>query len=460
MLFQSQVFLIAFLPTVLLAWYGLARFGARVPREWALVGLSLVFYGWWDVRFVPLLVGQTVISWIIAMIYIQTGRRAGWLIWLAITANLCVLGFFKYAGFLAENLAALAGMTAPPMTILLPIGISFFTFEIISYLADLRWHGAPSYPLRRFILFVSLFPRLIAGPIVRHHEIIPQFDLDPLRSGVSERFAKGAALLALGLVKKVFLADNLAPIADRAFEAGTSGVADFGTAWTGALAFTFQLFLDFSAYSEMALGIALMLGLALPENFRAPYAAIDLRDFWRRWHMTLSRFLRDYVYIPLGGSRHGPVVFVTATMVTMGLCGLWHGAGWTFIVWGLMHGAGLLVCRAWSERGPPLPDALSWAITFLFVIVGWVLFRAPDFTTASNMLAAMSGAGGFGGTLGAPILLALAAAFSTFGPTSYEIVVRRMPPSPLLGGLTAVSAIVVVLEVGKDQPQSFIYFQF
>lgn len=460
MLFQSQVFLLGFLPAVLTVWYGLARLRLPLSREWGLVALSVVFYGWWDIRFVPLLLGQTVISWGVAEAYIRTGRTAGWLIWAGIALNLLVLGFFKYAVFFAENAAALAGWQAEPFSIVLPIGISFFTFEIISYFADLRWHGAPRYPLRRFLMFVSLFPRLIAGPIVRHHEIIPQFDLDPLREGWARRFSVGASLFTIGLLKKVFLADKLAPIADRVFDAAPQGAPEFGAAWTGALAFTFQLFLDFSAYSEMALGIGLMLGLSLPENFNAPYAAVDLRDFWRRWHMTLSRFLRDYVYIPLGGSRHGAAVFVFATLFTMGLCGLWHGAGWTFVAWGFLHGVGLIVCRAWSERGIPLPFAVSWAITMLFVIAGWVLFRAPDFHTAGVMLWAMAGGNGFGGSIGDVWLLVAAAAFSTFGPTSYDLVVRRMPPSPALGAATALLALVVLLEVGKGQPQSFIYFQF
>ncbi|CFX12869.1 Membrane bound O-acyl transferase MBOAT family protein [Candidatus Filomicrobium marinum] len=460
MLFQSQEFLLGLLPCVLAVWYGLARAGSVVGREWALIALSLVFYGWWDVRFVPLLLAQTILSWVVAVIFIATGRRARWLIWLAIAANLAILGFFKYWTFFAESVLVGVGIEVPPVTILLPIGISFFTFEIISYLADVSWHQAPRYPLRRFIVFVSLFPRLIAGPIVRHHEIIPQLDLDPLRTGVGERLAKGATLLTIGLAKKVFLADSLAPIADRAFTQASSGIPDVATAWSGALAFSFQLFLDFSAYSEMAIGIALMLGLTLPENFRAPYAAVDLRDFWRRWHMTLSRYLRDYVYIPLGGSKHGVGSYLAATMLTMGLCGLWHGAGWTFIAWGFMHGVGLVVCRAWGQYGVRLPFLLSWAITMAFVVIGWVLFRAPDFSTAASMLAGMAGAGGGAGQLEGLGLLALAAALSTFGPTSYDVVSQRLRPNPILAVVTALVAIAVVLEVGKGQPQTFIYFQF
>ncbi len=218
MLFQSQTFLLAFLPALLAAWYAAAQWIAL--REWVLIVGSLVFYGWWDPRFVPLLIGQILVSWLIAELYLATGRRARFLLWVGIGANLGVLIFFKYWAFLAANLAAAAGLNVPTMSVVLPIGISFFTFEIISYFADLGWKGAPHYPLRRFALFVALFPRLIAGPIVRHHEIIPQFDLDPLRAGLAERFGKGATLLVIGLTKKVFLADALAPIAEFGVRAG------------------------------------------------------------------------------------------------------------------------------------------------------------------------------------------------------------------------------------------------
>ena len=458
MLFQSQVFLLVFLPVTLAGWYLLAR--SVRGREWALIALSLVFYGWWDPRFLPLLLGQALVSWLIAELFMRTGRRARFLLVGGIVANLAVLAFFKYWAFLAGNLATAFGLGLPEMNILLPIGISFFTFEIISYLVDAGWHGAPRYPLRRFLLFVAFFPRLIAGPIVRHHEILPQFDLDPLRAGLAERIGKGATLLIIGLAKKVFLADKLAPITDAAFEQAASGTVTFAAAWSGALAFTFQLFLDFSAYSEMAIGIAMILGLKLPENFNAPYVATDLRDFWRRWHMTLSRYLRDYVYIPLGGSRAGPSRFAASTMITMGLCGLWHGAGWTFVAWGLLHGAGLIVCRGWQGAGLRLPTPLAWAITMLFVIAGWVLFRASSFTEAAVMLEAMSGVGGIGGSFAGGALIIVAAAVSTIGPTSFEFVSRQLKPYPAFAVAAAVVAVVVVLEVGKGQPQSFIYFQF
>lgn len=458
MLFQSQTFLLAFLPALLAAWYAAAQWIAL--REWVLIVGSLVFYGWWDPRFVPLLIGQILVSWLIAELYLATGRRARFLLWVGIGANLGVLIFFKYWAFLAANLAAAAGLNVPTMSVVLPIGISFFTFEIISYFADLGWKGAPHYPLRRFALFVALFPRLIAGPIVRHHEIIPQFDLDPLRAGLAERFGKGATLLVIGLTKKVFLADALAPIADSVFAQAASHPVGIAAAWNGALAFTFQLFLDFSAYSEMAIGIALMLGFTLPQNFDAPYRATSVRDFWRRWHMTLSRYLRDYVYIPLGGSRQGVLGYLAAILITMGLCGLWHGAGWTFVAWGLMHGLGLVVCRFWERQGWPLSMPVAWGLTFLFVVVGWVIFRSPTFDVARSLLESMAGLHGRGGHFADAWLVGLAAAVSILGPTTYEVVTRQLKPMPGFAILAATAATAVVLQVGAGQPKSFIYFQF
>ena len=382
MLFQSQVFILLFLPAVLGAYYLSAE--RPVLREAILILASLLFYAWWDARFVPLLVGQTVATWLIAEGYLRFPSRA-WIVF-GIAANLAVLAFFKYLAFLAGTVVGLAGVPVQGWDLILPLGISFYTFELISYLVDLRRGDGPHYPLRKFCLFIFLFPHLIAGPIIRHNEIIPQFSLSPFREGFGQRFAHGIAFFVIGCVKKVFIADKLAGVADQIFTEAHSPA--FGDAWLGALAFTFQLFLDFSAYSEMAIGLGLMLGLQFPDNFNVPYRATSIREFWRRWHMTLSRFLRDYLYIPLGGSRNGFATYLKATLITMGLCGLWHGAGFTFVVWGLAHGLALIVCRVWEDRGRPLLPPLAWGLTMLFVIAGWVLFRASDFATAGAMLAA------------------------------------------------------------------------
>lgn len=458
MLFQTHVFLLTFLPIVVLGWYGLANLPAA--REWFLILASLVFYGWWDVRCLPILLGMGTLTWVAAAASTRLTKANGRRVLLgAIVLNFAVLAFFKYAAFIAENMAAAVGLQAPPMSIVLPIGISFYTFELVSYLIDLGWRGAPLYGVRHFSLFVTFFPRLIAGPIVRHDEVIPQFQQHPLRDGAEERFARGLLVLTLGLAEKVAIADQLAPIADAVFQVGASP-PPLLSAWSGALAFTFQLFFDFAAYSQMAIGIALMLGIMLPPNFEAPYAATSLRDFWRRWHMTLSRYLRDYLYIPLGGDRQPWRGYAITTLFTMGMCGLWHGAGWLFVAWGLMHGIGLLVCRAWQTHGFPLPSVTGWALTFVFVVFGWVLFRAPNIEVANAIFKGMLGMNGLGGTLQQPLLIFVAAGLSLIHPPLYQ----RLLASPTLPQFVAVGAglglAALIFATGGGTPQNFIYFQF
>jgi alginate O-acetyltransferase complex protein AlgI len=454
MLFQSQVFILLFLPATLAAYYLSANRPAL--KETTLILASLLFYAWWDMRFVPLLVGQTVTTWLIAEAYFRFPSRL-WIV-LGIAANLAVLAVFKYLAFIAGAVVGFAGVPVQGWNVILPLGISFYTFELISYLADLSKGDGPNYPLRRFCLFIFLFPHLVAGPIIRHNEIIPQFSLSPLRPGVAMRLSRGIAFFVIGCVKKVFIADPLASVADPLFQ-GPQTLA-MSDAWLGALAFTFQLFLDFSAYSEMAIGLGLMLGFHFPDNFNVPYRATSIREFWRRWHMTLSRFLRDYLYIRLGGSRRGFVIYLKATLITMGLCGLWHGAGWTFVVWGLLHGVALIICRAWQDRGLRLPAPIAWALTMLFVIAGWVLFRAADFTIAGKMLIGMAGFNGLVGEAVWPSMLAAAAAVSILGPNTKEFVEEWLTPAPAYAVAFALAAVIVVLQVGYGQPRSFIYFQF
>jgi D-alanyl-lipoteichoic acid acyltransferase DltB (MBOAT superfamily) len=456
MLFQSQFFVLVFLPAVLAAYYGVAR------RPWArqlvLIVASLVFYAWWDVRFVPLVVGQIVITW--ALAWLQQWMRNRWLLALGIVANLASLATFKYLDFLIDTAGSMLGLKLGRADLVLPIGISFFTFQLISYLVD-RWRGeAPLYPLRTFMLFVLFFPHVIAGPIVRHNELIPQFSENPLGEALWGRFGAGLVLFTVGFAKKVLLADPLGAIVDPLFSAAATRSLDFGQAWTAALGFSLQLFLDFSAYTEMAIGVALLFGLILPENFRRPYLAADLRSFWRRWHISLSLFFRDYVYVPLGGSRAGPTRFIVATLATMGLCGLWHGAGWTFVAWGFWHGLGLVACRGWQQLGRPLPRGMAWVVTMLFVLVGWVLFRARDFGVATAVLGAMAGVDGVrGGLEGVKYLLA-GALVAAVVPSAHELKDFVLQPRPVLAAGAAILAIVCVLQVGQGAPASFIYFQF
>jgi alginate O-acetyltransferase complex protein AlgI len=455
-LFQSQVYVLLFLPIAVAIYYSVAD--SPAVRQWVLIVISLAFYAWWDARFIVLPMAQITATWLLARAHERSARNA-WLI-LGIVVNLVSLGTFKYLDFMLASIETVGGFSLPRAHIILPIGISFFSFQLISYLVDRMRRQAPIYPFRPFALFVLLYPHLIAGPIVRHNELVPQFALDPRREGLWTRVGTGLVIFMVGFSKKVLLADRLAIIADPLFAQSSGRVLGFGEAWTAALAFSFQLFLDFSAYTEMAIGTALILGLVLPENFRRPYLAVDIRDFWRRWHISLSNFLRDYLYIPLGGSHHGPARYAMATLLTMGLCGLWHGAGWTFVGWGLWHGLGLVVCHAWQVQRRRLPVIAAWALTMGFVLVGWVLFRAPSFSTAGSILGSLVGMAGFDGGIDKPDRIAAAALASVLIPSAYEIKDAMVRPSGLFGIAAAMLALACILEVGDGPPLNFIYFQF
>jgi D-alanyl-lipoteichoic acid acyltransferase DltB (MBOAT superfamily) len=456
MLFQSQAYVLVFLPIVVACYYAAA--GSERLRHGVLIAASLFFYGWWDARFIPLLIGQITASWLFALWHERARTNVSLV--LGVAVNLAALGTFKYLDFLLASAEAATGLALPRAHLVLPIGISFFSFQLISYLVDRMRGQAPIYPFRPFALFVLVFPHLIAGPIVRHNELVPQFALDPRRAGLAERIGIGLVIFTVGFAKKVLLADRLAEIVDPLFGQANGGSLSFGDAWTAVLGFSFQLFLDFSAYTEMAIGTALLFGLVLPENFRRPYLSTDLREFWRRWHISLSNFLRDYLYIPLGGSRAGPLRYVAATMVTMGLCGLWHGAGWTFVAWGLWHGIGLVTCRFWRRLGRPLPAIAGWAVTMLFVLVGWVLFRASGFAVAGSILSSLVGVSGFGGKIQHVALLIAAALTSVLVPSAHEMKDGLLKPIPALAVGAAILAAICVLEVGKGAPLTFIYFQF
>ena len=380
MLFQSQGFILLFLPVAVAAYYAAAQWPAA--RQTVLIIASLVFYGWWDVRFLPLLIGQIAASWLMSLWYERSGRM--WPLYPGVILNLASLATFKYLDFLIGMVQSVIGVDLPRAHLVLPIGISFFSFQLISYLVDRMRNDAPLYPLRQFALFVLLFPHLIAGPIVRHNELVPQFAQDPRRDGMWARISLGLFLFTLGFSKKVLLADRLVRNRRSSVQRGLRTTCSiWARRGPRRSRSRFSCSATFPAYTEMAIGIALLFGLLLPENFRRPYVSTSVRDFWRRWHISLSNFIRDYLYIPLGGSRNGIPRYVFATMGAMGICGLWHGAGWTYVVWGLWHGLGLLVCHAWQSFKRPMPALAGWAITMVFVMAGWVLFRAADFHTAA-----------------------------------------------------------------------------
>ncbi len=459
MLFNSQVFIAGFLPAVLALYYALAA--NRAARQTLLVLASLGFYGWWDWRFVPLLMALTLANWGIALWFGRT--RQAWIPATGVGLNLAILALFKYADFLRGTAFGRAGSPWDPWSLILPLGISFFVFQKISYLIDLRRGDRHIYGFLDFCLFVSFFPQLIAGPLVRHNEIVHQFQADPRGAAMWENVGRGFFLFILGVAKKVVVADTIAPLIDPLFAKATGTPLGLGEAWAAALGYTLQIYFDFSGYSDMATGLARMFGLRLPVNFDAPYRATSIREFWRRWHMTLSRFLRDYLYIPLGGNRNGQARQAINVVVTMLLGGLWHGAAWTFVVWGGLHGVALAIDGIWSKTGLRLPRALGWTITMLFVVVAWVLFRAADFSAAASILASMTGINGLATPrvpnepLAALIGGALAA---TLGPTSLRYAETLLRPSPWLAVSAGVVLSWLLLLIGGRLPNVFIYFQF
>jgi len=390
MLFNSHVFIFAFLPAVLAAFFIVASLGGRQPAIAVLVAASLFFYGWWNPAYLLLLGLSVLVNYALALAIAQAHARSGDggarpLLWLGVAINIGLIGYFKYAGFLAGSVNGLIGTHIDAGDIVLPLAISFFTFQQIAYLADVRQGQPPERDFWRYCLFVTFFPQLIAGPIVHHREMLPQFAQDRTFQLRADNLAIGFTIFAIGLFKKVVIADSLATVATPVFTAAEGGAElDFFQAWSGAFAYSLQLYFDFSGYSDMAIGIARLFGIRLPLNFDAPYRATSIIDFWRRWHMTLSRFLRDYLYIPLGGNRHGPARRHVNLMITMLLGGLWHGAGWTFVVWGGLHGLMLVVNHLWHRAFPWRLEtwwslAIARLVTFLAVTLAWVFFRAESF---------------------------------------------------------------------------------
>ena len=405
MLFNSYIFLLVFLPAAVLLYHALRRCAGARAAIASLVIMSLLFYGWWSPKYLPLLLGLMAVDFTIAR-GIRRTRISGvatarLLLTLGVAVNLGALGYYKYANFFVSNANALFGADLFLATVVLPIGISFFTFQKIAFLVDVYQGRVRVFRWLDYALFVTFFPQLIAGPIVHHSEMMPQFrDPRPYRA---DYFALGLTIFVIGLSKKVLLADTAALYASPQFDAAAAGeVLDLFSAWVAALAYTAQLYFDFSAYSDMAVGIGLLFGIRLPVNFDSPYKATSIVDFWRRWHITLSRFLRDYLYIPLGGNRRGRGRRYANLMTTMVLGGLWHGAGWNFIIWGALHGAYLTINHLWQgiAQRLGLAEASCWlrglyaALTFLAVLVGWVFFRAADATTALAILQSMFGLNG------------------------------------------------------------------
>jgi alginate O-acetyltransferase complex protein AlgI len=394
MSFASPLFLWYFTPVVLLA----VLVAPRTWRNGIIAVASLVFYATAAGADTWLLLTTMVVNfvagpWLEPDRWDKNHQRRRWLLFGVVGFNLAVLVVWKYAGFATEQLAALAqifGGDFPVTHLLLPIGISFYTFHHISYVVDVyRGERLASRNPVSFITYIAMFPQLIAGPIVRYREIADQ--LPQQRSHRLDDIASGFPRFALGLCKKAIIADSLSPIVNAAF-ATPSDQMTFAIAWLGAITYTLQLYFDFSGYSDMAIGLGRMLGFRLPENFARPYSSVTITEFWRRWHMSLSRWFRDYVYIPLGGNRHGAAKTYRNLFIVFVLTGFWHGANWTFLVWGLYHGALLIVERGFNKEGAPNDRRMRIArraLTMVLVVIGWVYFRAADLPSALDMVGHM-----------------------------------------------------------------------
>src|SRR5947208_727657 len=352
MLFNSYPFIFCFLPSTLVGYFARVRLNHLAPVIWLALA-SLVFYSVSNWQFVLLLLASVAFNYVIGGLLIskrpRPASRAAALT-IGVAGDLLTLGYFKYAGFLAANLNAVFS-TGFTVDVLLPVGISFYTFTQIAFLVDAYRGNVARYALPHYALFVTYFPHLIAGPILHHRDMIPQFEREETKRPDAHLILCGVIIFAIGLFKKTCLADGIQPLVALAFGLNPP---TFDQVWIGVLAYTFQLYFDFSGYSDMAIGISLMFGIFLPLNFSSPYKATSIIDFWRRWHMTLSQFLRDYLYIPLGGNRRGPALRYVNLMITMLLGGLWHGAAWTFVVWGALHGAYLCINHAWNNFTPEI----------------------------------------------------------------------------------------------------------
>jgi alginate O-acetyltransferase complex protein AlgI len=403
MLFNSYQFVFFYLPIVFGVFFWIGRSSHRFAAAW-LAGASLFFYGWWNPQFVALLVASVGFNYATGFAIGRaqgadsTSGRAKWILTIGLVFNLGLLGYFKYANFFIRSANQLSGSGWELADIVLPLGISFFTFTQIAFLVDVYRRIAREYDFVHYLLFVTYFPHLIAGPVLHHKQMMPQFELRGTYKFDAENVSIGLTIFTVGLFKKVLLADQFALYANPIFDAAEGTQLQLVEAWIGAVAYALQLYFDFSGYSDMAIGLSRMFNVKLPQNFNSPYKADSIIEFWRRWHMTLSAFLRDYLYIPLGGNRCSATRRYINVLVTMLLGGLWHGANWTFVFWGGLHGVYLVFNQGWRSlsrefRLPRIPCAklFSTILTFIAVVVAWVPFRANSLDTALAMLSAMSG---------------------------------------------------------------------
>ncbi len=404
MLFNSYSFIFIFLPLVAAIYFIINKY---FPAKWARLFLlisSLVFMSLWNVYFSAVLIFSVLFNYALgsALSNVAGSSNSKWkniVFLIAIAGNILLLGFFKYSNFFLGTINSLFSANLGLLNLIFPIGISFYTFMQIAWLTDIYRHGGFRYDFISYCLYVTFFPYVISGPIAYSKEIIPQLEAQKAGKFNAANLCRGIFIFSIGLFKKAAIADTLAIIANGGFDA--SGTLTFTEAWLTSLSYTMQLYFDFSGYMDMAIGCALVFNIDIPANFNSPYKSLDIREFWRRWHITLSRFLREYIYIPLGGTRSGEIRTLINLMLTFLIGGLWHGAAWTFVFWGFLHGSALVVHRLWMKTGFHLNKAFAWLLTFNFVNIAWIFFRAKNWEDALNIIKGMAG---FNGILVSPNL--------------------------------------------------------
>ncbi len=381
MVFSSPIFLFLFLPVVFIL-HSLVK--EEISKKSILVLSSLIFYGWWELSYLILIIASIVVNYILYQLIVKAYDNSKLLTIIGVVFNVLLLGYFKYSYFVVDNISYfIEGVSIEK--VLLPLGISFFTFQQIAFLIDAYKKDTHKYNLLDYTLFVTFFPQLIAGPIVHHKEMMPQFK--GYKKAGTNRIVKGLVIFSIGMFKKLVIADTFSIWANTGF--ANVGELTFFGAWLTTISYTVQLYYDFSGYCDMAIGLALIFNIRLPINFNSPYKASNIQDFWRRWHITLSTWLKDYIYISLGGNRNGNVSASFNVFVTFLIGGFWHGAGWNFIIWGAMHGTALTAHRAWSYSKLRMPKYIAWFITIMFVHFAWVFFRADDVSTAITVVTKM-----------------------------------------------------------------------
>lgn len=460
MLFNDFPFLLVFLPaSVALYWLADPYPSLRIPL---LVLLSLAFYGYGDPAHLPLLMASIAGNWLAVCAYARLKSRA--ILTAAIIGNLLLLGLFKYANFAAANLGLLVGHNVPPLDVALPLGISFFTFHHIMYLADLRAGKAPLCALDRYALYIAFFPQAIAGPLTRWSEVMAQFGREVYAAGWQRRSYLGIILIVGGLIEKIEFGDRLAKLLDPIYVQAASGPLPSGDAWI-AIFFSVQIFFDFAGYSDIAVGLGLLFGVQLPFNFKAPLRAINMQDFWQRWHITLMSFLRDYVFHPMANARLLPrrlfaIQYFGAMLITMILCGLWHGASWSFVLWGWLHGVALVICALWRRFGPRLPALVGWLLTFLTVLATGVVFRAGTVEGAWHVFEGLASTPNVSrGRHLLPIVIATSAAVLL--PPAQDTAARLVArPNAALAAVLGIAVLALLLELGERDIHEFVYFKF